>query len=145
MPRIYRPRPPRVGQSLNDSCWAAVLESWSNADRRISQQQESVLIAQYGEGSTGGITPAQKIPRLASRCGLQWGGFEGSALDGYLTQHLPNSHVFCAYRTGAFLHAVLIYGYAGDSIHAMDPRQPSYVTRSLSWLTGRAPFAMMRR
>lgn len=145
MARIYRPRPPRIQQSLSDSCWAAVLESWSNADRRIPQQQESALITRYGEGATGGITPDTKIPQIASRFGLQWGGFAADALDGYLTRHLPNSHVFCAYRTGRFLHAVLIYGYAGSNVHVMDPRGPSYATRLLSWLTQRAPFAMMRR
>lgn len=145
MARIYRSRPPRVQQSLGNSCWAAVLESWSNADPRIPQQQESALIARYGEGPTGGITPGQKIPQLARRFNLQWGGFDGAALDGYLTEHLPNSHVFCAYRTGAFLHAVLVYGYSGSNAHVMDPRGPSHLTRSLSWLTGRAPFAMMRR
>ena len=71
MTRLYRQRPPRVGQSLSDSCWAAVIESWSTIDRRVPRQAEDSLIAGYGEGPTGGINPATKIPELARLLGLR--------------------------------------------------------------------------
>lgn len=145
MVRLYRQRPPRIRQSLQDSCWAAVIESWSTVTPRISRQQESALIGRYGEGPTGGITPAQKIPALARALQLQWGGFEGPALDGYLRAHLGRSHVFCAHRAGRFQHAVLIYGYDGNNVHFMDPRNGTYETQGRQWLQQRGPFAMMRR
>ena len=58
---------------------------------------------------------------------------------------MRGSDLFCAYRSGRFQHAVLIYGYDGNNVHALDPRQSAHVTLARSWLEGRAPIAMMRR
>lgn len=145
MTQISRPRPPRIQQSLADSCWAAVLESWSTIDNRIAVQNEQALIDRYGEGDTGGITPAMKIPMLARAFGLRWGGYASSALHGHLLQYLPTSHVFCAYRNGQFQHAVLVYGYDGTTLRIMDPYGGEHRTRTLTWLRNRGPYAIMWR
>src|SRR5205823_2639440 len=98
-----------VAESLEDSCWAAVLESWSRADPRIPRSRQGALVARWGEGSAGGITPRTKIPVIAETLGLAWGGFPPDDLVGYVRDHLQHSHLFCAYTRGRFTHAILIY------------------------------------
>lgn len=145
MALISRQRPPRVRQSLEDSCWASVLESWSRADARIAEQEESSLIERYGEGPTGGITPASKIPLMARSLGLRWGGYASSALHDHLLRFLPSSHIFCAYRNGQYQHAVLVYGYNGRILRIMDPYRGQHRTRPLTWFRERGPYAIMWR
>lgn len=58
---ISRILPPLVAQTLDDSCWAAVLASWSRVDPRIPALHQADLVRRWGEGATGGITPAAKI------------------------------------------------------------------------------------
>jgi len=72
---ISRTCPGWVRQTLENSCWAAVLESWSRADPRMMRLRQQSLIATWGEGPTGGITPVTKIPQIAAAYNLQWGGF----------------------------------------------------------------------
>lgn len=77
---INRRPPPRVRQTRIDSCWAATLESWSRIDSRLPSTSEAEMIETYGEGPTGGITPITKIPQIADRFGLYYGGFNGDSL-----------------------------------------------------------------
>jgi len=143
---INRREPPIVPQELNDSCWAAAIESWSRVEPRIVRQSQSTLISRWGEGETGGITPNNKIPIISDALNLQWGGFAGSALGDYLTQHLPSSHVFCAYSISGFLHSVMIYRFSESrNVSYMDPNGGSYRWRSLNWLSNHGPFVLMRK
>ena len=143
---ITRRMPPIVAQTLEDSCWAAVLESWSRVDPQIPDLRQDALVRRWGEGPTGGITPVRKIPAIAETYGLAWGGFPSSALEGYLRQHLPRSHVFCAYTRGTFTHAVLIYLLSGRrNISYMDPDDGHYRWRPLSWFLQRGDYALMRK
>ena len=140
---ISRPRPPVVRQRMRDSCWAAVLESWSQADRRVSAGTQDDLVALFGN-TTGGITPATHIPLIASQYGLAWGGFQSGQLGAYLNQHLAASHIFCAYARIGYHHSILIYRLANDNVSYMDPDPGRYRTQPLSQLEVRGPFALMR-
>jgi hypothetical protein len=144
---IDRLVPPHVAQTLEDSCWAAVLESWSRVDLCLVRQEQSALIARWGEGPTGGITPARKIPLIAHALGLQWGAFRsGREVSSYLQRHLPDSHIFFAYTVSRqFTHSVLIYRLEGDDLWVMDPDRGRHRRRSLSWLGTRDPFVLLRR
>ena len=106
---LTRYRPPIVAQTHVDSCWAAVLERLVDRRRADSRASISSLIRRWGEGGTGGITPLTKIPVISAALGLSWGGFDSDGLVTYLEAHLPESHIFCAYRRGAYCHAILIY------------------------------------
>ncbi|HOU65674.1 MAG TPA: hypothetical protein PK861_06525 [Thermomonas sp.] len=137
---IHRKPPPRVRQTRLDSCWAATIEAWSRADSRIPLVTEGELIANYGEGATGGITPRDKIPPIAEFFDLFYGGYNGPDLKGYLLKHLPHSHVFCAYRRDLTnWHAVLIYRLSGHNptdltdVSYMDPDGGSYRWKTLEW------------
>lgn len=142
---IDRAAPPRVAQTLSDSCWAAVLESWSRVDPRITpQQSQTNLIATYGEGSTGGITPATKVPVIAQALNLRWGGFAGADLGGYINNHLAQSHLFCAYTVGQYTHSVLLYRLNNGTVSFMDPDGGRWRRRAVSWLAARGPLVLMR-
>lgn len=145
---INRQPPARVRQTLIDSCWAATLESWSRVDSRISDVTEAEMIAAYGEGETGGITPVTKIPLIAARFGLRYGGFTGPQLRQYLLDHLPHSHVFCAYKRGTYSHSVLIYRLSGQHlthVSHMDPDGGYHRWNTLDWFAARGPMALMRK
>ena len=143
---ITRHFPPIVRQTLQDSCWAAALESWSRVDPQITDVRQPALISRWGEGATGGITPAVKIPVIAAAYGLAWGGFPSSQLEGYLRSRLPGSHVFCAYTRGRFTHAVLIYRLSGGgNVSYMDPDGGHDRWRSLDWFRQRGPYVLMRK
>ena len=143
---ISRHRPPIVRQTHVDSCWAAVLECWSLVDGRIPRQQQQPLIHHWGEGDTGGITPATKIPIIAAALGLAWGGFPADSLVGYLEDHLPESHIFCAYTRGAFTHAILIYRFSDrNNISYMDPDGGHDRWKEIDWFLDRGPYVLMRR
>lgn len=145
MPDINRLQPPRIRQALTDSCWAAVIESWSKMASAIPSQQESRLVSRWGEGATGGITPSTKVPQIANALGLAWGGFPGPALGGYLARELGSSHIFCAYPNGIFAHAVLIYRLSDrGNVSFMDPATGQYRWRPLSWFAGKHTLALMR-
>lgn len=116
--------PPLVRQTRQDSCWAAVLESWSRADRRMPQGlQQQQLIDQWGEGPTGGINPEVKIPRIAAAYGLQVPRESFRFVLSYLERHLDSSYVFCASSVpgSIYMHSVLVYGIRGSNILTMDP------------------------
>jgi hypothetical protein len=141
-----RLRPPIVAQTHVDSCWAAVLESWSIVDGHIPRQHQQRLIHRWGEGGTGGITPLTKIPVIAAALTLGWGGFPASDLGAYLNNHLPHSHIFCAYSRGAFTHAVLIYRFSDqNNISYMDPNGGHDRWKALDWFLDRGPYVLMRR
>ncbi|HEX8569733.1 MAG TPA: papain-like cysteine protease family protein [Caulobacteraceae bacterium] len=142
---ITRRTPPMVEQTLTDSCWAASLQSWSRADGRIPNQDQQALIARYGEGATGAITPTVKIPQIAASLNLRQGAFRRQDLVPYLQSHLGNSHVFCAYTVGEFTHAVVIYRLSErDNISYMDPNGGRDRSNSVAWFKDREPFVMMR-
>ena len=145
---ILRQPPPRISQTLTDSCWAAVLESWSKVDSRIAAQTQATMIQTFGEGATGGITPTTKIPALCSAFGLQYRVFVGSELQHYLQQHLAHSYVFCAYRRETFAHAVLIYRLSGRSlthVSYMDPDGGYHRWHSTEWFSANGPMVVMRK
>lgn len=143
---ITRHLPAIVAQTQLDSCWAAVLESWSRTDSRVGHQRQADLVRRWGEGPTGGITPATKIPMISNVLGLAWGGFAGPTLGRYLTDHLPRSHVFCAYTRGAYTHAVLIYRLSErGNVSYMDPDGGHDRWHPLSWFAGRGPFVLLRK
>lgn len=139
-----RRRPPLVRQTHADSCWAAVLESWSRVSGRFPDQRQSALIARWGEGPTAGITPLNKIPQIAAAFGLGWGGYPGTDLVGYLEQHLPDSHVFCAYSRGSYTHAVLVYRFSdAGNVSYMDPDGGRDRWRPSDWFMQRGPYVLM--
>ncbi len=146
MTTITRRLPPMVAQTLVDSCWAAALESWSRVDPRIPNRTQASLITTWGEGATGGITPAIKIPTISATMGLTWGGFAPSGLVPFLTTHLQNSHVFCAYTRGRFTHAVVIYRISErGNISFMDPDGGHDRSHSISWFLAHGPYVLMRK
>ncbi len=142
---ISRRVPPLVAQTSEDSCWAAALESWSRVDPRIPDRHEKDLVRLWGEGPRGGITAATKLPVIAAAMGLTWGCYQPYDLVSFLEQHLPTSHVFCAYcRGGGFSHAVVIYRLSDrGNISFMDPDGGRDRWRSFHWFVGHAPFALM--
>lgn len=145
---INRQPPVRVRQTLIDSCWAATLESWSRIDSRLPRVSEAEMIQAYGEGDTGGITASTKIPVIAEKFGLRFGGFNGDALRQYLLDHLPHSHVLCAYRRGSYSHSVLIYRLSGQHLNQvshMDPDGGYHRWHPLEWFAARGPMALMRK
>ena len=85
------------------------LDTMNNAQPNTKPQAQATLIQTYGEGPSGGITPTTKIPALCRAFGLEYRVFVGQELQHYLQEHLPHSHVFCAYKRESFAHAVLIY------------------------------------
>ncbi len=141
---ISRTCPGWVRQTLENSCWAAVLEAWSRADPRIVQLRQQPLITRWGEGPTGGITPATKIPRIADSYGLRWGGFRSGELIGYLRSHLASSYIFCAYSLPGWSHSVLIYRLRNNDVAIMDPDRGRYRVMSHAWIESHGPFAVMR-
>lgn len=147
-PGILRQPPPRIRQRLPDSCWAAVLESWSRVDARFRPLSEDPLVHDYGEGPTGGITPTTKIPVLCEKFGLEHRVFLGQELRQYLQTHLPHSHVFCAYRRDGFAHAVLIYRLSGQSlthVSYMDPDGGYHRWHTTDWFASNGPMVVMRK
>lgn len=92
--------PPIVAQTLTDSCWAAALESWTRVDPQMPDRRQAALIQQWGEGPTGGITPAAKIPVIASAIGLAWGGFDANGLVPYITAPSAQSHLLRVHARG---------------------------------------------
>jgi hypothetical protein len=141
---ISRTCPGWVRQTLENSCWAAVLESWSRADPRMMRLRQQSLITTWGEGPTGGITPVTKIPQIAAAYNLQWGGFRSGELTGFLTNHLASSYIFCAYTIPGWTHAVLIYRLRDNDVAFMDPDYGRYRVKSLTWIENHGPFAVMR-
>lgn len=135
---VARPVPPIVGQSLSDSCWAACLTSWSRTSpATFATQNQAALIRHWGEGATGGITPAEKIPLIAEDLGLRQQVVPTAfLLDTGLAQLLPQSPVMVAQRRGRFCHAMLAYDRDdAGRILVMDPngggRLRPYTTQAL--------------
>jgi hypothetical protein len=147
---IFRLFPVLVTQTLQDSCWAAVLESWPRVDSRFNHHlSQAVLIRAYGEGDTGGITPASKIPMIAASLNLNWTTCGGSGLVDYLRQHLAASYIFCGYSVRQFIHSVLIYYYdeepSGPIVQFMDSDGGRLVRRPVDWVESHAPLVLMRK
>jgi hypothetical protein len=148
MPAIMHQPPPLVGQRLSDSCWAAVLESWSRATPTpFATQQQEALIQRHGEGRTGGITPLQKVPLLAGQLGLAWKVERGAQINHYINQHLRSGLIFCAYPIGNYCHAVLIYGAdTTGRIAIMDPNHGGrHTSHADTWFARRGNLILMRK
>ncbi|MEO5628522.1 MAG: hypothetical protein ABIQ62_01990 [Thermomonas sp.] len=143
---ITRAMPPIIRQSRIDTCWAAILESWSRIDGRLPHLRQEALIDQWGEGSTGGITPRIKIPAISREYGLQFGGFAGGELVARLEQFLSQSHMFCAYTRGSYTHAVLIYRMSDrGNISYIDPDGGHDRWQTVDWFNHRGPYILMRK
>ncbi|HEY7900016.1 MAG TPA: hypothetical protein VIC25_02415 [Caulobacteraceae bacterium] len=144
-------RPPIVAQTLVDSCWAAALDSWSQADPHIPHHTQAGLITLWGEGATGGITPAAKIPHIAQTLGLAWGGFDSAGFSQYVYNHIAEGYLFCAYTRQSYTHAVIFYALdntqarRGQRLSFMDPDGGHYRHHSLDWFESRGPFVLMRK
>lgn len=161
---IFRRFPALVAQTMPDSCWAAVLESWSRVEPRFGRRlRQAALVETYHDTDTGGITPASKIPRIAADYNLAWTTCfhsheanvqpaqtgEQESLAGYLRQYLAGSYVFCGYSVRQFMHSVLIYYYDEDSsgplVQFMDPDGGRFVRRGTDWLEDQSPLVLMRK
>jgi len=145
MSLISRACPECVYQTLENSCWAAVLESWSIVEPRIPRQHQQDLIDRWGEGRTGGITPDRKVPTIAAEFAMRYRALEGGNLENYLRLNLPDSHIFCAYTLPGYTHAVLIYMLGQDRLAFFDPNGGYYRVRDLEWIEQRGPFAVMHK
>ncbi len=144
---IMRALPPSVAQTRRDSCWAAVLESWTRVAKHLPPRGQAELIARWGEGQTGGITPWIKIPLIAADLGLQHGGIAPRDALQYIHRHIGGSYIFCAHAAGAFSHAQLIYGYDDEAkqVQIMDPAGGRYLVRDFAWFEQQpAGLVMMR-
>jgi hypothetical protein len=142
---IGRACPYDVRQTLENSCWAAVLESWSRVDPRLPRLNHDDLVDRWGEGSTGGITPSRTVPFIAAAFDLRYSGLEGGYLEGYLRLNMPTSHVFCAYTLPGYTHAVLIYQLGQDRLAFFDPNGAVYRVRDIEWIEQRGPFVVMAK
>jgi hypothetical protein len=149
---IARSMPPVVTQTLENSCWAAVLESWSRIDPRFTRQlSQDLLIDAFGEGDTGGITPISKIPIIAGSYDMRHDPVEARGLGTYLTHYLPTSHIFCAYAVRQYMHSLLIYRMSDiGQIRYMDPNgfelgTGMYRSNNLEWFIEHAPLYVMRK
>jgi len=123
--------PSLVHQTLENSCWAAVLECWSRNDPQMPQGlRQQDLIDRWGEGPTGGITPEIKIPQIARAYGLRLPDGRFRSVVPYLQSHLDTSYLFCASSVpgSAFMHSVLIYRVRANNVDAMDPDRGRYHT-----------------
>lgn len=168
MATIVLNRPPHVPQLWDDSCWAAVLESWEISSRPINiklpasqageEPGQEAMAAAWGEGPTKGLTPAAKIPVIAAACGLDSGNnkaYEGNKLKQYLADHLNKGYVFCAYKVPGGFHAVLIYKCDEQGCCYMDPNTghpdaPSHQNCGFwwcnwQWFINRGPLILMRK
>ncbi len=127
MPSYERSQPIPVKQTLADSCWAAVLQSWSYADIRIHDENgylhEMDLVKLYGVGKTGGMPPATQWPTVCQRFGLSYTPVRAEDIWDYLREKLPGGYVFCALRRPPGSHAVLIYKFNEETatVSFMDP------------------------
>ncbi len=143
---ISRNCPGWVRQSLENSCWAAVLESWSRADPRMPRLRQQSLIQRWGEGATGSITPVTKIPQITAAYGLRYDVLASGQLVPYIRSHLASSYLFCAYTLpGSWTHAVLVYRIRDRDVAFMDPDPGRYRVESLHWMDLQQPFLLMRR
>jgi hypothetical protein len=65
---------------------------------------------------------------------------------GYLEDHLPQSHIFCAYTRGAYTHAILIYRFSDrNNLSYMDPDGGNDRWKLIDWFLDRGPYVLMRR
>ncbi|MHC1743590.1 MAG: hypothetical protein AB9873_11220 [Syntrophobacteraceae bacterium] len=150
MTLIFKRFPVLVSQTLQDSCWAAVLHSWSRVEPRFGRRlSQEALIGSYGEGDTGGITASSKIPMIAASFNLDWTTCGRSGLADYVRQHLVSSYIFCGYSVSQFMHSVLVYYYDEDSsgplVQFMDPDGGRFVRRGTDWLENHSPLVLMRK
>jgi len=160
-----KPVPVSFTQTYDESCWAAVLESWSLSDTRLaidpskmgvppsvqtSVIEEDSLCDAWGEGSTRKITPT-KLDKIAYACSLRWKVLSspsdtGQLLEDYIVAHLGRSYLFCAYTLRPDeLHSVLIYRIHDGGASYMDPGDGGYYWCNFTWFHNRRKLIMMRR
>ena len=81
------------------------------------------------------------VPLLVAFLGM-------SDLRNYLLDHLPHSHIFCAYTRDAYAHAVLIYRLSGQSlthVSYMDPDGGYHRWHTTEWFAAHGPMVLMRK
>jgi hypothetical protein len=145
---IHRKPPPKVRQTMKNSCWAATLESWSRADSRIPTVTEAQMLHDFNpEGSQeGGINGDTVLDSIKQRFGFKSGKFTASQFEENLLEHLPHSHIFCTIRLEAGSHALLIYRLSGPkltTVSYMDPDGGYYGFATLKEFGRHTPLAMM--
>lgn len=147
MPDVVQPPPPRVRQTLENSCWAAVLDSWSRAAHWPTRLEQAALIAQWGEGPTGGITPEVKIPAIASAYGLNMPTTRFRWVGNYLREHLAASYIFCVYFDPLtnYMHTVLVFRMGDRDVHAMDPNGGFYRSWTLDSFVAYPSFNILHK
>lgn len=165
MATYYKAVPKSVKQQHDESCWAAVLESWDHADSRMRLNADRMavpdefrtdniehdeLCAAWGEGPTKKITP-NKLENVAYACGLKWKVLNspsntGNLLEEYLVLHLGGSYIFCAVTMRPDeMHAVLIYGMRDGGAVYMDPSDGGNYWCNWNWFHNRRKLIVMRR
>lgn len=115
--------PRLVAQTRADSCWAAVLDSWSHTrPHPFAPITQAAAIRRWAMGPTGGIAVPYVLPMIAGALGLAYAGIRGAEFEERLGKALPRGLVMCAYPVTGGVHAVLIWGFAADgSVSYMDP------------------------
>jgi len=151
MDPVAKPTPPQKRQSLADSCWAAVLSSWSFVDMRLWGEggmplMEMALVQEFGEGPTGGLNPQKTFPELCKRFRLSGDGYFADAMWSYVRDNLASSYIFCAYRRTNYHHAILIYklDYDSSEFYFMDPDGGKLRHEKQSYFMDRSPLLLAR-
>ena len=127
---FYRMRPPLNKQDDDNTCWAAVLDSFSRVTGNVPNLNESDLVSRFGDGSQkGGLTPWRLF---ALTIYLRVYGLQVDLIDPYLPfkyeveDRLRKSHVILMYNIkDADWHAWLVYG-VDNWLCFMDPRTGEY-------------------
>lgn len=110
----YRMRPPLIKQRLANSCWAAVLDSFSRVTKDVPRLRESELVSDFGLASNAGGLNATGVTNLTTRLAtdgvsLQLIGTLSLPYD--IEDRLRKSHVIAMYNvSGNDWHAWLVYG-----------------------------------
>jgi hypothetical protein len=125
---VYRAHPIKKKQTLDYSCWAACLESWSRTCVKIDNLSEHALLGYYGNGTNGGLSGAKieplrtwlKSTRQIKSDLISSGGLEES----WVESKLAHSYIMVAYQIDPVKgdwHARLIYG-KDNFLYYMEPR-----------------------
>lgn len=131
---FYRARPPLNRQNLDDSCWAAALDSFSRATAGVPTLRERDLISKFGTGSTGGLNLAnlERLRLALAVHGVRVELIYTLTMPYDLDDRLRRSLVVLARQIGpTSWHAWLVYGI-DNWVMYMEPRTGSYEKKNWS-------------
>ena len=131
---MYRQRQPTiVTQSMRDSCWAAILESWGSMESEIPNRTQAEWLAEgrpwelARRGPEGGVSGPTLIRLIGEHVPhSHWEIINSSQPPGALGQRLPDllrtGHVVCIYQNAPnFHHGVMVFDLEDDALSVMDP------------------------